>query len=369
MLNEAHPIVRRLIRFALLPYCYLNLVNWKECTRNRIQVLYDFLYIFFKLKTFPDHYGSCRLWEIDKSKWKYYYGSIYHPYQRQRLRKEVQKKEYQIVLVDKVVGAKFCECIGINQPKMLGNIAHYENFSDRIKQLFTISKSNVVIIKPILGSAGMGIVLANKKEDDTVVVQTKHEFVNSKEFVLKESSIVQEYICQCAEIASFAHSSVNTIRVVTLLTKSNDVLITSARIRFGDGKSYVDNVCAGGIAVGINCQDGTLFETGFDKKGCRYIKHPLTGVVFKGFQIPVWDKVVKMAIKVQQSFSFYKLIGMDIAIGADYEPVLIEVNASPDIVGEERTTGPYLIKPEVLKAFSEYDLLVAKDQQQLINKF
>lgn len=349
----------------MLPAYFFREIDWKDCPRSPAMVVFDLLYIFFKLKTYPDHYSSCRLWNVDRSEWKYYYGSIYHPYQRQRLRKIVQKKEYQIVLVDKVLAAKFCENIGINQPKMLGFIEHHEDFNQKITHFFSVSTSRVLIVKPILGSAGVGIVLAKKSADGTIVIQTNKGYEKPSDFKLKDNSIVQEFISQCQELASFASSSVNTIRIVTLLTVSNGVLITSARIRFGDGKSYVDNVCAGGIAVGIDCKTGKLYDTAFDKHGFRYTQHPSTGIVFKEFQIPVWNKVVAMAIKVQQGYSFYRLIGMDIAINNDYEPVLIEVNANPDIIGEERTTGPYLSKPEVLRAFAEYDLLVSKEQNLL----
>ena len=70
MLSENHPIIRRILRFIALPYCYFFLVNWKECTASRLQVLKDLLYIFFKLKYYPDNYSPCRFWEKDRKEWK-----------------------------------------------------------------------------------------------------------------------------------------------------------------------------------------------------------------------------------------------------------------------------------------------------------
>ena len=87
------PYVRRFLRFLALPYCFSK-VNWKECTKTKTQVAFDFLYIFFRLKYFPDNYSPCRLWEKNRAEWAYYYGSNYDPYQRRQLRKVVQPAAY-----------------------------------------------------------------------------------------------------------------------------------------------------------------------------------------------------------------------------------------------------------------------------------
>ena len=122
MLSETHPYIRRIIRFCLLPYCYFKLVPWHECTRSRINVLKDLLYIFFVLKYYPDNYGPCRLWEKDKSEWSFYYGSSYDPYQRQKLRKFVQRYDYRILYEDKELWQQFAKGLHIALPPYFGVI-------------------------------------------------------------------------------------------------------------------------------------------------------------------------------------------------------------------------------------------------------
>jgi len=110
------PYMRRIERFIALPYCYLKLVNWSECGATRLQVVKDLLYIFFVLKYFPDNYSLCRLWEKDRKTWTQYYGSIYEPYQRSRLRKEVQKEEYRVIFEDKNICYQLCKVAGLPLP-------------------------------------------------------------------------------------------------------------------------------------------------------------------------------------------------------------------------------------------------------------
>ncbi len=362
MFSESHPVFRRMIRFLMLPYCYYKL-NWKECRRNPFVVLFDFLYLFFVLKTYPDNYGSCRLWEISRENWKFYYGSGYHPYQRQRLRKKVQRHEYRILFNDKVVCEQLCKGIGVALPVTVGFIWQSNDSRGVLERIFAKTSQRKLIIKPITGRAGMGIVLAEKTGDGIVIIQRENQTIPFDKYVLKEAAIVQELIVQDSRMAQISDTSVNTIRVLTIMTETNDSVIVSATARFSaNSEAYIDNWSAGGVAVGVNCQTGYLMKFAFDKVGNRYTHHPVSGILFEGFQIPEWEKILVTARKVQNAFPFYRLIGMDIAIAKDGIPVLIEVNASTDLIFQEQTSGPLLANKEILKIFSKYGLLVAKSQ-------
>ena len=149
MLAESHPIIRRLLRFIALPYCYFKLVNWKECTKSRYQVAKDLLYIFFSLKYFPDNYSPCRFWEKDRELWNYYYGSTYHPYARRKLRKVVQPFDYQIIFNDKSVCEQFCINMGLRMPAYFGEISPNDNYRSAIDNVFKNTELHALIIKPI----------------------------------------------------------------------------------------------------------------------------------------------------------------------------------------------------------------------------
>jgi len=362
MFSESYPVFRRFIRFLMLPYCFYKL-NWKQCDRNPFLVLFDFLYLFFILKTYPDNYGPCRLWEIRRDNWKFYYGSGYHPYQRQRLRKMVQRKEYRILFNDKVVCEQLCRGIGVALPVTVGLICQNSDCRRALEMFFTKTTQKKLILKPITGHAGKGIVLAKKTNDGEIMIQQKNHTIPLERYTLKEAVVVQEFIVQDSRMAQISESSVNTIRVLTIMTIENDPVIVSTLARFSaDSEAYIDNWSAGGVAIGINCQSGKLMKFAFDKEGNRYTHHPVSGVLFEGFQIPEWERVIFTAKKVQSAFPFYRLLGMDIAIAKDGIPVLIEVNASTDLILQEQASGPLLENQEILKIFSSYGLLVAKCQ-------
>ncbi len=367
MLSESYPIIRNLIRFIALPYCFIRLVNWKQCNKSPIAVFNDLLYIFFRLKYFPDNYSPCRLWEKDRSKWIYYYGSTYHPYQRQKLRKEVQRYEYQILFNDKEVCNMLCIGINVPMPRSYAVVETGSNYIEIIKNTFREFNVDEIIIKPIMGHAGRGIVMARRIDDRLIIINNK-EVIELKNYKLKEKSLLQEVIKQHDRLSNISSSSVNTVRVVTLYTKYHEVLIISSSMRFGVGDAFVDNWSAGGVAVGVDLKTGQLMENAYDKLGNRYERHPISQTVFRGYQIPYWEDTLKMASMIQKRFSFYRLLGMDIAI-TKKGPVLIEINANPDIIFQEQTSGPLLADANIIREFEKYDLLINQYQKRIISDY
>ena len=364
MLVESHPLIRRALRFLMLPYCYFKLIDWKECTKSRYQVAKDLLYVFFRLKYYPDNYAPCRFWEKDRSIWSYYYGSSYHSYARHKLRKEVQSYEHQVIFNDKSVSEQLCKGMDVQMPTSYGFIDPAGDCRGMVETIFRDTGLNELIIKPILGHAGRGIILAVNRADG-IVIKTKRSECNLAEYEFKDKSIIQEIVTQNSAIAEISNASLNTIRLISLLTRSQEVIILSASMRFGVGNAFVDNWSAGGIAVGVDYSNGTLMETAYDKHGGQYYEHPDSKVVFNNYKIPCWDDVIKIAHKVQEACPFYKLIGVDVAISKN-GPVLIEINANPDIVFQEQTAGPLLQDKRILSEFAKYDLLVNDYQKSLL---
>jgi len=366
MLSESHPLIRRILRFAALPYCYVKLVNWKECTKSKYQVAKDLLYIFFWLKYYPDNYSPCRFWEKSRDEWIYYYGSSYNSYPRMKLRKLVQPFEHQIIFNDKNVCELLCKGMDVRIPTSFGVIDPTDDCRKEIETIFNNTDLTKLIIKPILGHAGLGIILAIKKPNNQIVIQTKTSEYDLEKFVFKDKAIIQEVVVQSDELAKISDKSINTIRVVSLLCKSKEVLILSASMRFGVGNAFVDNWSAGGVAVGVNHQNGTLMEVAYDKRGNKFYEHPDSKIVFKDFKIPRWNEVLEIAKTVQKSCTFYKLIGIDVAV-TNTGPILIEINANSDIIFQEQTAGPLLKDKKILTEFAKYDLLINKYQKRLLS--
>jgi len=324
------------------------------------------LYIFFALKYYPDNYGPCRLWEKDRSDWRFYYGSSYDPYQRQKLRKFVQRNDYRILYEDKELWQQFAKGLQISIPPYFGVIDPGASYQEKIRAILNEKYNGQIIIKAITGSAGRGIALARRSASGIEVKSGSHSYELEK-FELTERSVVQGFIEQHPAVSSIASSSVNTVRLVTLWTKGNNIILIGAYMRFGQGESFVDNVSAGGVSVAIDTNTGALKEFAFDKIGQRFTQHPDSGVVFNKFQIPMWNDVIEMAKVVQQASPFYRLVGCDVAV-TELGPVLIEVNAEPDIVALEQRCGPILSDRRVCDEFNKYDLLINKYQKALHGK-
>ena len=354
----------RFKQFLLLPACYARVRSRADMRSPGWRTARDLLVLFFSYRTFPDHYERYRLWEVDRRAWKYYYGSNYHPHQRSRLRKGVQPPAYRVIFNDKYLCGLICKALGIPTPPIHGVVDPADDYRSLIYGWLRTSAAGAVIIKPQFGETGRNIVLA-EKTDQRVRVRSGTGLGELGDFVLREKSVVQEVVRQDARMAAFADDSLNTVRVVTMLTGAGEVLIVSAALRAGIGGAIIDNWSAGGIGVGIDVRDGRLGEFAYDKRSRAYPAHPTSGIVFAGRAVPAWDRLSAFAADVQRAFPFYRLLGLDLALDQAGEPVLIEINGAADLTFNEQVAGPLLESVDVLRAFGDEDLLVNRHQRKL----
>ena len=341
-------------KFLALPYCYFKFIDWNECPVSKYQVVLDFIYIFFKLKYYPENYGYCRLWEKSRDEWKYYYGSNYDAYQRYRLEQEVQEREYQILFNDKEVCQQICDNAGLKMANWVGVLRPSENYRAKLESFFQSGVFEKLILKPARGNGGRGVTLAVKKGDKIILSSQKNE-VNSGDFIIQEKYIVQEVIEQDEQLSALSSSV--SIRLITLYTKSDDVIFLSGELNTAVDGSYLSNWSVGGIMIGVDTETGKLREIGYDKYGHCYKEHPTSKIIFRGFQIPQWREVVDLAIKVQKSFPYFRMLGPDIALSKN-GPVLYEINATPDLSSTEQANGPLLANQKIRDEFRKYNLLI-----------
>ena len=144
--------------------------------------------------------------------------------------------------------------------------------------------------------------------------------------LLSADYIVQETIVQDERMSVLCSSSVNTIRLQTVMDKDGNVIPFGAMVRMGREGSHVDNWAKGGVIVGIN-NNGKLMETGFlkPKYGTTLKEHPDNHLVFKDYEIPYYQEAVQKAIELHKIMYRSHSIGWDIAITKN-GPVFIEGN-------------------------------------------
>lgn len=148
--------------------------------------------------------------------------------------------------------------------------------------------------------------------------------------------IAQEVVDQHEKMASLNPNTLNTIRVFSFLFKGK-VHILSIIARMGSGSAKVDNVTAGGMQIAVN-DKGQFVGTASDKYRHKHTAHPDTGVVFEGFEVPAFDKIIDIVKEEQLKLPHFKIIGWDFAVDKEENPVFIEYNVCPG--SNQMSCGP-----------------------------
>lgn len=353
--TAAVPYLRQALRFLALPYCYFFQVDWSECTRSRLQAAGDLLHIFFRHGYYPDNYGFCRLYEQNRSMWRFYFGSGYNPFQKARLARNLQPPRFHVLFEDKEIWHQLCSGLGLPVPRQLGVLDPTQELADLLDGVAAASVPERLILKPVSGLGGAEICLAEREGEGWRYVSAKGRALDGLP-ARRERYVVQQLIEQHPDVAALNPSSVNTMRLVTMLKRDGGTLIVGNTIRVGAHGNRVDNSSAGGVVSTLDLVTGCAAGRLRDKRGRIFDAHPDTGYDLRDFTMPRIDEIVALARRTQESFPYYRLLGQDIAMTVD-GPVLVEINAYPDLAGNERSSGPFLCNMETLREFDRYDLL------------
>ncbi len=222
-------------------------------------------------------------------------------------------KEYYGKIEDKTVfNTNFGDFIGRDWLDM--NKASYEDFKKFMKD------KPAVIAKPISATCGQGVEKLNKTDFPSLSELYQH---------IKKTpdTLVEEYITQHPGMSVLYPHSVNTLRIVTVLTDSDPHAVYSY-LRIGNGGHVVDNINAGGMTTPVDLDSGKLLYPAFDKNSILYDRHPLTGTEFVGFQIPFWKESLALCKKAALLVPQLGYIGWDVAV-TEKGPTIIEANHFP----------------------------------------
>lgn len=190
---------------------------------------------------------------------------------------------------------------------------------DFSEALSCIQSVKTCFIKQAVDSeGGHGIVFVDNSIVSNIELETTL-------FNLSFDVVVQEGLSQSKTLASINSSSVNTIRLLTLLRRDGTVKIYSVILRMGIGGAKVDNASSGGITVGVE-DDGRLKSCAYSSKGERFDRHPTSLVRFCDFVIPNFEIVKQTVIDQAKNFPHFRLVSWDIALDDTDQPVVIEAN-------------------------------------------
>ena len=177
-----------------------------------------------------------------------------------------------------------------------------------------------VLFKPLEGSSGVGIVKFEKKDwqDDLPAFLEKLRGMGE--------GLLEELLIQHPTMAAMCPTSVNTVRIATLLGDKQEGIVY-AFLRIGNGK-VMDNVDQGGMAARVDLASGKLLTVAADKAGNVYEKHPMTGTPIIGFTIPYFEEAKAMCLEAMRKVPQVRFVAWDVAITAD-GPRFIEGNSFP----------------------------------------
>ena len=183
-----------------------------------------------------------------------------------------------------------------------------------------------VIIKPARESEGKGVQSFSAK-DGVTNLNGKTIRQLFKEY--KQDFLIQDWVKQHKYMAALNPTSVNTMRILSYRS-GMEVLIIYSVVRIGRSGSIVDNQCAGGISTTIS-EQGRLGKVAFGGFSKDNITKTDIGIVLDGYQLPSYDKAIAMVKRLHLKLPFFNIVGWDVAIQEDGEPVLIEFNTNPGL--------------------------------------
>lgn len=178
-------------------------------------------------------------------------------------------------------------------------------------------KHEKAILKPLDDCGGHGVRIINLRNP---------EFSEGglQKYCIKNHCLIEELITQHETMGKLHNSSINTLRIMTYHKK-----VIGAVLRIGVGNSNIDNASSGGIYAQIDVEEGVVISCALNYAGEKVIRHPETGIIILGFEIPMWSECLKFVNKCLNIIEGVPLVGWDIAISPD-GPVLVEVNERPD---------------------------------------
>ena len=223
--------------------------------------------------------------------------------------KELNKKEYWHIFNNK---NEFNETFA----KFITRDWIYPISARKEETLSWIEKHPIFFAKPNDGQCGKGI------EKIVTSEWKKDELYNH--LVSSQLELLEEPIQQHEDMNRLNSSSVNTVRMVTVMNENSDVTILATFSRIGNVK-VVDNFNSGGMTAKVNRDTGVIEEEAVNKLGEVFEKHPITGTTIKGFQIPCWEEARKLVVEAAKLSPNVRYVGWDVAMTVN-GPTLVEGN-------------------------------------------
>jgi len=195
---------------------------------------------------------------------------------------------------------------------------------------------NDLLLKPISGDGGKGIMLIKKKDDLFLVDNKKIDWDKLVDTLRNlDDYLIQEKIIQKGFANKIYAGSVNSMRIATMIDPdTKQPFIAYAVHRFGSQQSGdIDNISRGGMGAIIDLDDGILSHgIRFSASGEKeiYKVHPVSLNPICNEKIPDWENLVRRILEMARRMPYLKYVGWDIILSND-ELFVLEGNVSPHL--------------------------------------
>lgn len=186
--------------------------------------------------------------------------------------------------------------------------------------ILTLAFEDEFLIKPSIDSGGGRLISFFSPKT------AKQSFIEEIFRKMGANFIVQAAVKQHPILSQMNPSSLNSIRIVSFFFKG-EVYVLSGILRVGAPNAKVDNIGAGGYACPIQ-KDGSLKDKAVNRKA-EWVEENCMGIKFKDIKIPEFDKIVETVKFAHKRLAHFKLIGWDMSVSTEGDPVLIEYNTCP----------------------------------------
>lgn len=309
---------------------YYSAHDFKYNDTELLQLFVDWLYVFNPLGFNVSDYFNYELYQEEISKASTLIGIT----DRLRIREVCNDPKYRKYFDDKALFNKTYSDY-IKRDWLDVTKSSFKNF-----KLF-VKKHPEFLGKVKRGKCGENIEIFNLNNN------TKQLYKECK----KRRMLVEEIIKNNDLISDFNKTALNTIRICSLLTANNGVIITRVVMRFGREGEFIDNFHGGGLMVDVDPKTGIVISDGVTKNHKVLKKHPDSHKTFKGFQIPYWDEIIKEVKSAALIIPQIRHVGWDISVTDKNTIEFIEGNISPGFGTKREKTlyGKYIDELEQLK--------------------
>ncbi len=341
--------------------------------KSILKIFFELVYLLLLYRTLPSHYFSRYLFKKDKANISDYFPSQF----LYAIKARFNEQGVRSILDNKLFFDFYFRKLHFNNlpPIWMYNHrnlfvigeehVHINNEQDFINLIARVINNNssdkTVFIKKTYGSYG-GANIYKIHVDDLENQPVKISALYNE--IIKSGFLFQETIKQHPEMNRFNSSCLNTMRLDTFINSNGSIEIISGYLKSNLKNHYIDNERSGACEIPIHLETGKLKKHGhmtIKYNGLvRPTEHPTTKTVFENFTIPHFDQAKELAIKAAGSMPGLRLVGWDVAIGAD-GPLLIEGNSDYDMAANDLSYGGYRSNPIFLKVLEEVKSMQAKN--------